>query len=258
MLTHSAILDHPILPEDEIRKLVRAHRQGDPDAASRILAHNERAIFRIARRYHATGRCGDVPLDDLMQLGRMGMLRALEDFDLQSGHKFLTYAWAWVMMNISRYGEREGQQIKLSYRATGKRNKISAVRSQFVQEFKREPTVDEIASIVGIDKYQVMRLRTSVASLDIQVESKNQSLGELTPSPDGDIADQVERKILFEGLHSKIKTLPDREQSIVTRFFGLDGKAAESLHAISRRMHISSERVRQIKDNAIEKLREDL
>lgn len=258
MIHHSAALDHPILPEEEIRKLVRAHRKGDPDAASRILAHNERAIFRIARRYHSTGRCGDVPLDDLMQLGRMGMLRALEDFDLSSRNKFLTYAWAWVMMNISRHGEREGQQIKLSYRATGKRNKIAAARSRFVQEQNREPTVEELAGIVGIDKYQVMRLRSSIASLDVHIESKNQSFGELIPSPEVNIAEQVERKVMFEGIQSKMRCLSTREKNILTRFFGLDGMPAESLHTIASKIGISRARVGQIKDAALEKLREGL
>lgn len=255
---NSAMLDHTILPEEELRKLICAHRNGDTEAAASILAHNERAIFRIARRYQSTGRCGDVPLEDLMQLGRMGMLRALEDFDLQSGHKFLTYAWWWSRMFISRYGELEGQQINLSYRARGKRGKIALARAKFVHEQKREPTVYEIAELVGIDVRQVMLLRTNVTSLDFYIESKKQTVGELTPSVDGDIAERVEKNIMAETVKANLVNLPSRSRSIITRFYGLDGKPAESLHAIARRLGISHERVRQIKEAALIKLRESL
>jgi RNA polymerase primary sigma factor len=257
-MTRNAALENDVLPEEEIRRLVCLYRKGDDSAAAQIIAHNERAIYRIARRYQVTGVCGDVPLEDLMQLGRMGMLRALEDFDLSSGHKFITYAWQWIRMYISRYGEREGRQISFSYRATEQRIKIGSIRAAFVQEHGHEPNAAELSKIAGLSEASISRLRANVISLDVSYDTKKDTLGERLPSNEEDPARTVEDRLVVESLKEQIGAMPARWRMVVTRYYGLDGKPPASLQKLARQMGITQERVRQIRDSALAKMKKTI
>jgi RNA polymerase sigma factor (sigma-70 family) len=251
-------LDHKLLPEPEILKLILAHRAGDPDAAQTMIAHNERAIHRIAQRYYATGVCGDVPLEDLMQLGRMGLLRALEDYKTDNGNRFLTYAWQWIRMYISRYGEREGQKLTLSYKASERRGMLGRLRAAFEQEYFREPTTKELAVLACMPEHSVKKLSAGVLSLDILVMNGKQTLGESMPSEEPDPADMVETKLDFEQVMKRMQYLPKRSYQVMVYHFGLNGKPPLTLPAVAKKMNLSRERVRQIKEDVLKYLREDI
>ncbi len=130
----------PLLSEDEIRVLIARYRAGDNEAAEKVIAHNENAIYRLARRYHATGVCGDVAMDDLAQLGRMGLLQAMKAFNIRDDNRFMTYAWYWIRLYIARYGKHEGQQVSLSYRANEHRGRVGQMAALFEQQHHRPPT----------------------------------------------------------------------------------------------------------------------
>jgi RNA polymerase sigma factor (sigma-70 family) len=251
----SADLNHPILPEAEIRELVRRHRAGDEDAAARIIKHNERMIYRIARRYHSTRVCGDTPLEDLMQWGRIGMMRALEDFDIERGNKFTTYAWSWVRMYISRYGMQQGQKVKLSYQANQKRAKIGHARETFMQTEHREPTPEELQKIVGISAEKIMDLGVPVVSLEMKINSVD-TIGEALQDRDADLAQQIEDRLTAETLMRRIRRMPKRTQQIIAMSYGLDGGEPASLQLISEKLGVTRERVRQIREEALKYLRQ--
>ncbi len=247
---NAANLNHTILPETEIRDLILRHRAGDEDAAARILAHNERAIYRLASRYHATGVCGDVGIDDLMQWGRMGMLRALKDFNMDSGNKFLSYAWHWVRMYISRFGVQQGQQVTISYHANQKKSRIGQAREAFLNEFSREPTPEEITEITGIPTVKVKHLRTLVTSLDYLTDDKRSTVGEMMPSEE-DFQEDVEARLTAEKILGVMKYLSKRTQTILRMSYGFDGKEPASLKTIAAAVGLTRERVRQIREEAL-------
>lgn len=251
----SEALNHPILPEAEIRKLVLCHRAGNEDAAARIIAHNERMIYRVASLYHSTRVCGDTPLEDLMQLGRMGMLRALQDFSLEKKIKFTTYAWSWVRMYISRYGIQQGQKVKLSYQANQKRAKIGRAREVFIQINSREPSPEELEHILGISSAKIIELQAPVISLEMLANSTD-TIGEVLPAHEADPAQQTENKLTAEAFMRCIKRMPKRTQKIIAMSYGFDGGEPASLQVIAEELGITRERVRQIRDEALKYLRE--
>ena len=249
-------LDHPLLPEAEIRSLIAAYRTGDNDSAARVIAHNEKAVWRIARRYQATGVCGDVPMDDLMQLGRMGILRAMQDFNLDGDTKFLTYAWAWIRQSVSRYGKHEGQQVSMSYRASEHRGTVGKVASEFVQAHHRKPTRAEIAARTGFTEKYIGSLRAATVSLDEPLETNGSTFSDLIPDPNGNNpADTCEDSLLLATVRVNLKKLTPRRRAVIVQFFGLDGKTARDLKTIARKMGTSAENVRQLRDAAIEELK---
>lgn len=250
-------LDHVLLPEEKILELILAYRAGDQDAAQTIIAHNERAIYRIAQRYHSTGVCGDVQIEDLMQLGRMGLLRALQDYKAERGNRFLTYAWQWIRMYISRYGKLEGQRIGFSYHATEQRGKLGGLRNIFVQENSREPSTRELALLSGLKEEVVQRLVASVSSLDATLKNGRYTFGETIPSPDSDFTEEVDQKIVVEAVLKKLDLLPVRLRRVIVFHYGLNGQTPLSLHGIAKKMKLSPERVRQIKDTALQYLRNE-
>jgi RNA polymerase sigma factor (sigma-70 family) len=250
----AANLNHTILPETEIRELILRHRAGDEEAAARVIAHNERAIYRLACRYHATGVCGDAPLDDLMQWGRMGMLRALETFNMDSGNKFLSYAWHWVRMYVSRFGVEQGQQVTISYQANAKKSRIGRARETFMNEFSREPTPEELTEITGIPAIKIKRLRILVTSLDYQTDDKRSTVGEMMPSEE-DFTEDVEVHQTAEQILNTMKYLPKRTQTILRMSYGFDGKEPASLKTIADTLGLTRERVRQIREEALVYLR---
>lgn len=146
---NKATLDHVLLPDEEIRSLVAAYQEGDQAAGERVIAHNERLIYDIAAHYYHARVTGDVGMEDLMQLGRMGILRAMRKFDPRKPVKFSTYAWHWIRQSIRRHGMRAGQGVTMSYHATDTRGRIGVARAAFEQANGREPTVAELAAATG-------------------------------------------------------------------------------------------------------------
>lgn len=249
----------PLLPEAEIRALIAQYRTGDNAAAEKVIAHNENAIYRLARRYHSTGVCGDVPMDDLVQLGRIGILRAMQDFRLDSQSRFMTYAWYWIRQYISRYGKREGQQVSLSYKASEHRGRVGRVMALFEQEHSRRPTSKEISQITGLDETYLASLRANVKSLESKVTpNDDRTLADVIADPDEDPAAECEEAMMKALVAQKLRTISPKYRKILTRYYGLDGKPAASLTAIAKKLGVTTERARQIRDDALEQLRQSV
>lgn len=256
-------IDHPILPEPEIRELIKRYQEnGDPEAANRVIAHNERLIYRLAMFYMNTGSCGDQELEDLMQYGRMGVMRALEGFDPNAGTKFVTYAYNWVRLYISRYGKRAGSQVYISDDAMTDRAKIGKAQAIFIQHNHRSPTIEELAAITGFPEKKVSSLYVRVESLDASFEGENDNDDDETDAdrlidPNANTEHDGETAAMVSMIMAKMKTLPKRDRQILIYMFGLNGNKPESLKDVAIRMKISADRVRQIQDSAMLWLRED-
>jgi RNA polymerase sigma factor (sigma-70 family) len=257
--------DHPILPEEEIRELIHLYQEkGDQQAAERVIAHNERLIYRLAMFYKNTGSCGDQELEDLMQYGRMGMMRALDGFDLNAGTKFITYAYNWVRLYIGRYGKRAGRQVYISDDAKIDQSKVGKSQALFIQRYRRNPTLEELAAITGFPEKKVARLFVRVESLDngafeydADSDDDEDSFIDRLPDPGADTEHDGETAAMVSMIMAKMKKLPKRDQQVLILTFGLEGRRPESLKDVARRMRISTDHVRQIQYSAMLWLRED-
>lgn len=252
-------LNHKLLPEDETRRLILAHRAGDQSATERLLAHNERLILRMSLRYHSTGSSGDTPIDDLMQWGRLGLLRALEDFDLDSGNRFSTYVFYWIRQAISRYGKQEGRSVGLSYKAREDLGRIGKIKSNLIQQLGRQPTVAELAAAAEVTEGRITELNPVVMSLDNPVNDSEHSstMGEFMPAEDDTEAD-AEHNLTMWQVHQSVDKLPERYKQLIVWTYGLDGCHPATQHQIARRMGITKQRVSQLQQSAIACLRHEL
>lgn len=259
-----AVLDHPLLSETETRELIVAYRKGDQNAAARLIEHNEKAIWRMARRYQSTGVCGDLEIDDLMQYGRIGLLRAMKDFDVEGTTKFITYAWNWIRLEVSRNGKHDGQQVHLSYRASEHRGRVGKARNEFIQKNHREPTPRELSAITNLKEEYIASLKPSVASLDMPIGANSmyggarKSYADIIPAPNANPEAESEERLVVESALEKIKKMPKRWQYVVIRLYGLDGKAPATFRDIARKLGISHQRVNQIKDSVLAELKNSM
>lgn len=246
---------YPVLPESEIRELVRRYKAGDNCAADTIILHNEGMIAKVVRRYYVTGITGDTTFDDLMQLGRMGMLRALQDFDPDNGAKFTTYAFAWIRQSISRYGKRGGMSIGMGYKAVEFRGQAGRARAKFEQDNGREPTLAELASVTGLSESRLTQLRVNVVSIELTTGDDRRSLADVLPDLDvnveqeaGALADADYDQAIWQA----VEGLPDTWQTVIKMRFR---QTPATLAEVSALLGVSRERVREIEKQSFQFLK---
>lgn len=249
-------LDHAILPEVEIRSLIVKYRNGDISAADKIITNNARLIHRIAQRFLSSRVCGDTSLDDLMQYGRMGLYRAIQDFDLDRGVKFSTYAYYWVYSAVNRNGKQAGQSVSMSFGATEKRGKIGKARAKFEQQNGREPSRSELSAATGIEIPKMESLRFSVLSLDSEaVNESNCSFADLiideSVNVEKDILDAIDK----ENIMKAVDQLPPTWRKLIVMRFGLENNREHTRREVGQVMGLTISRIQQIEVEALNKLR---
>jgi RNA polymerase sigma factor (sigma-70 family) len=246
---------YPVLPETEIRELVRQYQAGDNCAADRIILHNEGMIANVARRYYVTGVTGDTTFDDLMQLGRMGMLRALRDFDPDNGSKFTTYAYAWVREGISRYGKLSGQAVTLSHKAIEKRGRAGRAIAEFQQANGREPTQAELAAITGMDAGKLESLRVNVVSIELDKDDDRRSLADVLVDPDADVENEASERadaVYNLAIWQAVDKLPPTWKTVILMRYS---QKPSTLAQVAAHLGISRERVREIEKQSYQFLK---
>lgn len=219
---------------------------------------NLRLVISLARRLGH----GRLPLADLIQEGNLGLLKAIERFDPQRGFRFSTYAGWWIRHSISRAIYNKGRQVRLPVHVHDMQQKLAKVRRQFEAERGREPTLEELAKETGIEPDKIEKVNRlecgPVSSLDEPVASGDDRSGiELleddTPAPSA----RIEFAELEEGLEAALEQLRPMEADILRRRFGLDGYEPETLREIGERYALSRERIRQLQDRAVRKIRSE-
>ena len=246
---------YPILPEAEIRELVRRYQAGDNCAADIVILHNEGMIAKIARRYYSTGVTGDATLEDLMQLGRMGMLRALQDFDPDNGSKFSTYAYNWVREGISRYGKHSGQAVTLSHKAIEKRGKVGRAMAEFEQAYGREPTLAELACATGIDEAKLTSLRVNVISIELDQGDDRRSLADTLVDPDANVEQEASERadaVYNLSIWQAVDKLPPTWKTVILMRYS---QKPSTLAQVAAKLGISRERVREIEKQSYQFLK---
>lgn len=246
----------PLLTDSEVVELARRLEDGDPDARQRLVSANLRLVVAIAKRYQGRG----VLLEDLVQEGNLGLIRAVERFDYRRGFRFSTYAAWWIRHRITRAIANQGRTIRLPVHVVDLVNKISRVSTQLTQTLGREPDDGEIADEMGVSVDELMELREAALvplSLETPLDGNDgdeDEMGELLRSrsvegPDEKLAD----RILRERVREMMGTLSLREREVLSRRFGI-GIRRYTLEELEAEFGIPCERLSQIEAQALRKL----
>jgi RNA polymerase primary sigma factor len=248
---------HPLLTAEEEIELAKRIERGDLEAKDRMINSNLRLVISVARKYQGQG----LPLGDLIQEGMLGLIRAVEKFDWRKGFKFSTYGTLWIRQAIGRGLANSGRTVRLPVHIVARARKISDAERKLAVELGRQPTDEEIAAFVELPMDEVIDIRRAdrgPTSLDQGVgEDGDTSLGDLIASDGPSIEDYVSTELEFEALREAVDTLPDTERTVITLRFGLESEEPQALRETGRRLGLSSERVRQLEDQALRRLSRD-
>ncbi len=242
--------------EDEI-ELAGRIRRGDEAARERMIKANLRLVVKIARDYEGLG----LPLLDLISEGNIGLMRAVEKFDPAKGGKLSTYGSWWIKHQIRRAITNQSKTIRLPAHAVEKVVELRKVAARIQQEEGREPSVEELSEETGYSRKKIAAiLDTSVrpASLDARIgdESSSERSGLIADPNAENPAQTLETKNSLRELRKLLTHLSERELRILTRRFGLDGDAEMTLSEIGEEFGVTRERIRQLQNEALKRLRE--
>lgn len=240
--------------EEEV-ELAQRIKRGDQRALEKLTKANLRFVVSVAKQYQNQG----LSLPDLINEGNLGLMKAAEKFDETRGFKFISYAVWWIRQAILAALAEQSRIVRLPLNQVGMLNKMSKVGSKFEQENQRAPSPEEIASIMNLPKDKVVEsLRVSGRHVSIDapfVEGEDNSLFDVLPNPDSAKADtSLMQESLSLEIERALAQLTKREGEIIRYFFGI-GRREKTLEEISEELGLTRERVRQIKEKAIRRLR---
>lgn len=250
------ISTYPLLSREEEAELARAIKRGSEEALDKLVRSNLRFVVSVAKKYQNQG----VALGDLINEGNLGLIRAAHKFDETKGIKFISYAVWWIRQAILQALAEQSRIVRVPLNRAGALHRIGKRSSLLLQELGREPTVDEIADELDLSHEEVQRtlaISQSHLSLDAPLTpgEDNRLLDYLpdqfSPGPD----DETFERALSTTIDEALSTLKEREAKILRLYFGLDGEEPMTLEEIGSLLGITRERVRQIKEKALLRLR---
>lgn len=245
-----------INPEEEV-KLAVMIKQGSQKALEKLTKANLRFVVSVAKQYQNQG----LTLSDLINEGNVGLIKAAQRFDETRGFKFISYAVWWIRQSILQALAEQSRIVRLPLNKVGLTNRISKAYSQLEQEFEREPTAEEIATLLDVETEEVSAALGASArhvSMDQPfTDGEDVTLIDLMENPNSESTDQnlVFNVSLTQEINRSLSTLTERQKDVIRYFFGIGVDHALSLEDIGERYNLTRERVRQIKDKAISKLR---
>jgi RNA polymerase primary sigma factor len=245
-----------ITPEEEVNLAIRI-KQGDQRALEKLTKANLRFVVSVAKQYQNQG----LSLSDLINEGNLGLIKAAQRFDETRGFKFISYAVWWIRQSILQALAEQSRIVRLPLNKVGLSNKISKAYSQLEQEFEREPSPDELATILEINTEEVeatLGVAARHVSMDAPfIDGEDNSLLDVLENPNAVSADEEldHHDSLRREIERSLSTLTDRQKDVIMLYFGIAVEHPMSLEDIGEKFGLTRERVRQIKDKAITKLR---
>ncbi|MGC9364187.1 MAG: sigma-70 family RNA polymerase sigma factor [Fidelibacterota bacterium] len=247
--------EDPLTPEEEIELAARV-RAGDTQALDKLLRANLKFVVSVAKKYQHHG----LSLEDLINEGNIGLIKAARRFDETRGFKFISYAVWWIRQTILQAISEYSRLVRLPLNVVGNLNKITKITSDFEQEYEREPTSEEIEEILSQEKIDIdiaRQLTEGTLSIDTPVgKDKNGTLQDILSGQNDNEPGKLltEESFRIEIRHA-LRSLEEREAKVVRMYFGIGQELPMTLEEIGNELHLTRERVRQIKEKALRKLR---
>ncbi|HEX4958522.1 MAG TPA: RNA polymerase sigma factor RpoD/SigA [Lacibacter sp.] len=245
-----------ITPEEEV-KLAERIKQGDQRALDRLTKANLRFVVSVAKQYQNQG----LSLPDLINEGNLGLIKAAQRFDETRGFKFISYAVWWIRQSILQALAEQSRIVRLPLNKVGLTNRINKAYSQLEQEYEREPSAEELAEVLELEIDEVsstLGMSTRHVSMDSPLaDGEDNTLMDVMQNPNAENTDEEldHKQSLQTEIDRSLKTLTERQQEVIRYFFGIGVDHPLSLEDIGERFNLTRERVRQIKDKAISKLK---
>jgi RNA polymerase primary sigma factor len=243
-----------ITAEEEVI-LAQKIREGDQAALERLTKTNLRFVVSVAKQYQNQG----LTLGDLINEGNLGLIKAAKRFDETKGFKFISYAVWWIRQSILQAIAEQSRIVRLPLNQVGSLSKISKAFSKLEQEFEREPSPEELAILLEttVDKISdTMSNSGRHVSMDAPfVQGEENTLLDVLENSDPNTDSNLINESLSEEIKRSLSTLTEREREIIVLFFGLSTNHPLSLEEIGEKFNLTRERVRQIKDKALQRLR---
>lgn len=246
----------PLLTRDEELELARKAFRGDVKAQERLARHNVRFVVSVAKKFQNRG----VPLVDLIGEGNLGLMTAARKFDPDRGVKFISYAVWWIRQAVQAAIARHGRPVRVPLNRTADLSRLGRTTTLLKEKLSRMPTTEELARATGLTVEAVR----SLSALNTEAVRLDQ------PTRDGENSERIERFAADQestdstaiansqtsDIESALATLPPRDAKVLRLYFGLDDGNARTLEEIGRMMGVTRERIRQLRDRALTRLRE--
>lgn len=246
-----------LLTIEQEAELARQIREGDEKALEELTKSNLRFVVSVAKQYQNQG----LSLSDLINEGNVGLMKAAKRFDETRGFKFISYAVWWIRQSILQAIVEHSRIVRIPINKLNSYNKVNEAYHSFVQEFERDPSHEELADLLGVNPKEVggmLRGGSRHVSVDAPIggEDSDSTMLDMmasddTMGPDGDLMEESLRDEIKEGL----SMLAPREYQVIAAYYGLNGEKPLNLEEIGERYDLTRERVRQIKERAIRRLR---
>ncbi len=245
-----------LITADEEVSLAQRIRQGDPIALEKLTKANLRFVVSVSKQYQNQG----LSLPDLINEGNLGLIKAAQRFDETRGFKFISYAVWWIRQSILQALAEQSRIVRLPLNKIGSINKVNKAYARLEQEFEREPNAAEIAANLEVTEIEVKESQRNAGrhvSMDAPlIQDDDNNMYDVMKNNDGPTP---ESGLLYESLRREIdravSTLTQRESDVIRLYFGLEGKHPMTLEEIGERFDLTRERVRQIKEKAIRRLK---
>jgi len=244
-----------ITAEEEV-ELAKKIKSGDQDALEKLTKANLRFVVSVAKQYQNQG----LSLPDLINEGNLGLIKAAKRFDETRGFKFISYAVWWIRQSILQALAEQSRLVRLPLNQVGSLNKIKKATSRLEQRFERAPLVDEIAELMELPEYKVdkaMKITTRYVSMDAPLNQEEDTkfldvfVSDDVPKTDSDLM----RESLNKEIQRSLATLTDKERDVINLYYGIGMAHGLTLEEIGAKFDLTRERVRQIKEKAIRRLK---
>jgi len=243
----------PLSPQEEVA-LAQQAKTGDTEAFQKLVTHNLRFVVAMAKKFQGQG----VPFEDLINEGNLGLIKAVDRFDETRGFRFISYAVWWITQSIRQAIQKTGRVIRLPAHVRDSMGKLYRQSLKLEQNIEREPTPEELAEITQTSPEWVddlIRVFSEPVSLDEPIRDSETALLQLMVSNDPRPEATLMKKSLEKEILTVVHTLDEREKIVITHYFGIGGSEQKNLQEIANELELTGERIRQIKDRALQRLR---
>jgi RNA polymerase primary sigma factor len=252
---HDISKEQMVTPQEEV-ELAKKIRNGDADALNRLTRANLRFVVSVAKQYQNQG----LGLPDLINEGNLGLIKAAQRFDETKGFKFISYAVWWIRQSILQSIAEQSRLVRLPLNQIGTLNKVRKSFSKLEQDFQREPSAEELAQLLNFSTNHitdVMRVSARPVSIDAPLDSSDDSstLLDILENDSVNTDTSMIQESMTEDINRYLSVLSPKEIQIVKMFFGIGHTHNMSLDEISLKVQLTRERVRQIKEGALRKLK---